>query len=576
MVFLGLEKPVEYGAQQIFDPTMANMVLQTQQQYNEAARREYERGLKDFDTFLTKYGDFISPFAKDMARYGEMVGGIQNTINKAYADGVDLLRSPEGRMIVRQLANSIDPAEFNTMRANAKVGFEYLDAIEKAKVKNQFNQEFEDYSLMNGGPGLFNEFSSAGGKMWNRPAPYVYEDLNQYTGHIFDKMDDSYLGTGPDHYDYYGVSREDRQKALTQHLSGLLSTPLGQFHYQKSKANWEAVHGREATPEEAMKAYQDDILTSTTEYEHRNRKLNEMWKLQQENATRLNAARISHPGSNNPQQSDQWSFAEMVRRNSATSIMGQQVQEYSDKTLAGIRDAQIKFGLQVSKNTGGHSFKSAGQMAFKEQYGQNKYRASDIATFLGFKVTDEDTSTMQLPKSQFNRLHSLYDVTSHTTGFRGKMVSTNNDWLNNADVVTITPTQGSYGAYNKDATFKNHFEMQVVAYKKVPLKDANDAEVKDSNGVVQYTYKPVGTKIQYIDSHITSIKNDPRSGYLGTLGKDGKVTPTPGISVTNTQDSRYQDAIVGDKNVTKDIIANTIYQPDAILSELPGYAKQLP
>jgi hypothetical protein len=27
MVILGLEKPVEYGSRQIFDPTMANMVL---------------------------------------------------------------------------------------------------------------------------------------------------------------------------------------------------------------------------------------------------------------------------------------------------------------------------------------------------------------------------------------------------------------------------------------------------------------------------------------------------------------------------------------------------------------------
>jgi hypothetical protein len=42
-------------------------------------------------------------------------------------------------MLVHRLTNSIDPAEFNTMRTNAKIGFEYLDAIEKAKAKNEFN-----------------------------------------------------------------------------------------------------------------------------------------------------------------------------------------------------------------------------------------------------------------------------------------------------------------------------------------------------------------------------------------------------------------------------------------------------
>ena len=172
MVFLGLEKPVEYGAQQIFDPTMANMVLQTQQHYNEAARAEYERGLKDFDTFLTKYGDFISPFAKDMARYGEMIGGIQNTINQAYKDGVDLLRSPEGRMLVRQLTNSIDPSEFNMMRSNAKMGYDYLDAIQKLRSQGKYSEAQELFDIMqSGGLGVdtngntitdFSQFSTAG------------------------------------------------------------------------------------------------------------------------------------------------------------------------------------------------------------------------------------------------------------------------------------------------------------------------------------------------------------------------------------------------------------------------------
>jgi hypothetical protein len=103
-----------------------------------------------------------------------MVGGVKSVLDEAYAKGIDLLGSPEGRMIVQRLTNSIDPAEYNRMRTNAKVGFEYLDAIEKAKAKNEFNEEFENWSLQNGGPGLFNEFSSKNGAMWNRPAPYVY------------------------------------------------------------------------------------------------------------------------------------------------------------------------------------------------------------------------------------------------------------------------------------------------------------------------------------------------------------------------------------------------------------------
>ena len=75
MVFLGLEKPVEYGAQQIFDPTMANMVLQTQKQYNDAARQEFYRGLQDIKDFQKEYGDFITPILADQDWYNKNVGG---------------------------------------------------------------------------------------------------------------------------------------------------------------------------------------------------------------------------------------------------------------------------------------------------------------------------------------------------------------------------------------------------------------------------------------------------------------------------------------------------------------------
>ena len=258
-----------------------------------------------------------------MERYGEMIGGVRSIIDDAMSRGIDLFKSPEGRAIVARAVNSVNPAEFNRMRTNAKVGFEYLDAVEKAKAKNEFNQQFEDYTLKNGGPGLFNEFSSRNGAMWNRPAPYTYQDLNQFAGHIFDKMEDSYIETGADHYDYYGVSREAREKALTQHLSGLLSQPLGRFHYENSKAAYESMLGRRLSDDEAMKYWQRDILDSTQEYEHRNRKLNEVWKMQQENNARIAAGRAAGSGSQYRPQSNQYSIAELIRRTSSTRIVGQ-------------------------------------------------------------------------------------------------------------------------------------------------------------------------------------------------------------------------------------------------------------
>jgi len=64
-----------------------------------------------------------------MERYGQIVGGVRDIINDAYANGVDPLRSPEGRALVAQAIRSVNPAEINAMRANAKMGYAYQDAL---------------------------------------------------------------------------------------------------------------------------------------------------------------------------------------------------------------------------------------------------------------------------------------------------------------------------------------------------------------------------------------------------------------------------------------------------------------
>ena len=578
MTISGLETPVVYGRQQIFDPTMAGIVLAAYQKYGDALKDEYEKSINAFNDFTTKYGDFTSPFAKDMERYGQMIGNVKQVIDQAYANGVDLTRSPEGRMLLRQLTNSIDAGEFNNMRSNAKLGYAYLEAVQKAKADNKFNQMFEDYTLSkeNGGPGLFSEFSSAGGKIWDRSAPYTYQDLNQFTGHIFDKMEDSYIGTGADHYDYYGVSREERAKALTQHLSGLLAQPLGQFHFQNSKSAYEKALGRPLSDEEAMAYWQRDILDSTQEYEHRNRKLNEMWKLQYEDASRQRAARSSGGGGSRTGGGDQYSFLELVKRSGSTAIVGQQPQEYGEETLKKQKDAQIQIGMNVSKATGGHSGTQKGTDMFVAAYGKNQYNPSVVASYTGYQTLDGDPTSVIIPKNQIDRLHSNNDVASHTAGFRGQgFTNTDNSKFKQADYIIATVTGGSYQAFMKDERHKNYFTFNVKAYKKVPVTDKTGAIIYDTDtGQPKTRLKLIASAPRQWDSHITSTQNAKGSASLGTYDKaTGKVKHTKGVELTNSQDYKYQDAVYQDKVVTDMISKGTIYGSDATLTELPGYGQ---
>lgn len=289
MVFLGLEKPVEYGAQQIFDPTMANMVLQAQQQYNEAARKEYERGLEDFDKFTTKYGDFISPFAKDMARYGEMVGGIQNVINQAYADGVDLLRSPEGRMLVHKLTNSINPAEFNTMRSNAKMGYAYLDAVQKLRAQGKYSEAQELFDIIqNGGLGFdkdgnkitdFSQFSTAGNDGFNTfnrsPIEAVtLQDLTKshYSGRTArvlnqqDFNDPRLKGKGYNwdpRYEWSGYLRSDLLKNAPGAILSLAADPRFAFFKEEARQMVMA-RGEEPTDAAVQRQLEENVADANT------------------------------------------------------------------------------------------------------------------------------------------------------------------------------------------------------------------------------------------------------------------------------------------------------------------------
>ena len=112
---------VQYPVADLYDSAIMQMAIS-------AARDMYDKGQEQMKDFYKTYGDFISPFAKDMERYGQMIGGVRDIINSAYANGIDLLKSPEGRMLLSKVTNSINPAEFNMMRANAKTGYAYLEA----------------------------------------------------------------------------------------------------------------------------------------------------------------------------------------------------------------------------------------------------------------------------------------------------------------------------------------------------------------------------------------------------------------------------------------------------------------
>lgn len=225
----GADRIVQMPVMQLYDTGLMQSAINN-------ARYMYEKAEKRMDDFYEKYGEFMSPFQKDMDRYSQIINTFKKGIDDLYASGEDPLRTSTGRAKLAALTRSVDPAEFSRMKANAKMGYEYLSGIEKARANNQFDEDYENFLLNQAGIGPFDEFSSEGGKMWNRPMPGVYKDLNSWTHHLFDDMDLSYdaeLSKKYPGYLAYTKSRDTMNTIVSNNIAELLKTDLGKYQLQK-------------------------------------------------------------------------------------------------------------------------------------------------------------------------------------------------------------------------------------------------------------------------------------------------------------------------------------------------------
>lgn len=149
-----------------------------------AAKDMYDRGQEAIKDFNKTYGDFMSPFGKDMRRYGEMMGTVRNIIDDAYSRGIDLTKSAEGRALIQRAINSVNPAEYNMMRANAKVGYQYLDAAQKLRQAGKYSEAQELFDIAQTNGVNFNDFATLGENgfnTWDRSSPIEAISLRDLT-----------------------------------------------------------------------------------------------------------------------------------------------------------------------------------------------------------------------------------------------------------------------------------------------------------------------------------------------------------------------------------------------------------
>ena len=185
MTFLGLEQPVVYGREYVFDPTTAQMVLNANRDYINAVYRDYQQAMQDMKDFNKEYGDFTSPIQADMDLYEkEVSGNIRNFINSLYDRGIDPLRNREGRAAVQRKLASINDGLVRDLRQRALNANKYIASRDALKATGQYDPDYERAML--GGQLLEEWDNSLGG--WKATSASPYLDYEKKYGHLFDKM----------------------------------------------------------------------------------------------------------------------------------------------------------------------------------------------------------------------------------------------------------------------------------------------------------------------------------------------------------------------------------------------------
>ena len=176
-----------YGADRIVQmPVMQLYDTGLMQQAINNARYMYEKAEKRMDDFYDKYGEFMSPFQRDMDRYNQIVGNIKNVVDNLYATGEDPLRTASGRAKMAAALRSVNPAEFAAMKSNAKMGYAYLDAAQKLRSQGKYSEAQELFDILQGNGKTINEFATLDpmtGRFntWDRTSPIEATTLRDLT-----------------------------------------------------------------------------------------------------------------------------------------------------------------------------------------------------------------------------------------------------------------------------------------------------------------------------------------------------------------------------------------------------------
>lgn len=252
MNILGQEQPVIYKIDDMFDPNMAQMFLNAQQNYVNALRQDYMQSMQDLKDYNKEYADFYSPYEKDNESWDRLA---KEPVRQLLANyGPDLLRSQEGRAKIAQAIASVPSGQLAKLKASAAQGLAALKVKAELEAKGLYSQDYQDFLDRQNGRTSFKDWDTLRDGVYNSTFS-PFQGLGEVTDYIYKGRQPLYKGM-KDGSRVYSYDYNDLLNAAQSNAQDFIKTPRGAFEWELAQKQAAQLNPT-ASPEQLQKAAYD-------------------------------------------------------------------------------------------------------------------------------------------------------------------------------------------------------------------------------------------------------------------------------------------------------------------------------
>ena len=231
-----------------------------------AAKDMYDRGEKRIDEFYDKYGDFYSPIASDVDFvHNETIGKLKAALDYMQANGIDPLRSSEGRALVQQAIRNVDTKAIAFKKLRAKNAEEYYKNMGELKAKGLYNDDFSRYLQENPDQWAENFAGVTSPTQFQTLKEATNEWYNNRTPRDLTTAEKKQLGLDS-RYNYTGYFDSDLLNVAKGNTPGWQGSPVAGYYRELAKRKLQQSGVNNPTADQIEAVLQRDIANAQQEW----------------------------------------------------------------------------------------------------------------------------------------------------------------------------------------------------------------------------------------------------------------------------------------------------------------------